>query len=474
MSEDTRAADAAHGLFRQGVANMAAGEQEAALMAFRQVLAADPALLEAHVNLGLLLADSDAAQAERHYRAAVDLDPWRLEPRLHLGALLAAAKRFEEAELQYRHALILEPESAAALSNLGVLLACTGREREAAACYRAAIAAAPDFQSARFNLSYLLLRDGDYAAGWRAFEGRPWYAQLDAWFGLPRWDGQDLAGKALLIGIEAGHGDMIQFCRYAALAKQGGAARVGIVCHAGLARLFATLDGVDAVFAHDRAAAEGWSGWDSWIAPLSMPLRFGTLLDTIPAALPYLRADPGDLARLRPALGAGDGIKVGLAWQGNPRFENDADRSIAALATLAPLAQAGGADGAEGARFFSLQLGAGELARLDAGARACFPGLTDLAPHIGDFADTAALIECLDLVITVDTAVAHLAGALGKPCWVLLPAHKTDWRWLKEREDSPWYPGAVRLFRQAGEGGNGWDGVIAAVALALRQRIGAR
>lgn len=472
MSEDTVAPDgAAHELFGRGVGHMAAGDRDAALAALRQALAVAPGLLEAHVNLGLLLAEGEGAdlgQAEWHYRAAVDLDPWRLEARLQLGALLAAAKRFEEAERHYRHALLIDPASPAALSNLGVLLACTGREQEAAACYRAAIAAAPDFQSARFNLSYLLLRDGDYAAGWRAFEGRRWYARLDAWFGLPRWDGQDLAGKALLIGIEAGHGDMIQFCRYAALAKQRGAARVGIVCHVGLTRLFATLDGVDAVFAHDRAPAEGWSGWDSWIAPLSMPLRFGTRLDSIPAALPYLHADPADLARLRPALGGGDGFKVGLAWQGNPRFENDADRSIAALATLAPLARV------DGARFFSLQVGAGELARLDAGARASFPGLTDLAPHIGDFADTAALIACLDLVITVDTAVAHLAGALGKPCWVLLPAYKTDWRWLKERDDSPWYPGAVRLFRQAGSGGGGWDGVIAAVALALRQRIGAR
>ncbi len=470
MSEEIAATvpDGVHALFGQGVSCMAAGDRDAALAAFRQALAIAPDLLEAHVNLGLLLADGgEPREAELHYRAAIDLDPWRLEPRLHLGALLAAQKRFEEAEQHYRHALMVDPASAPALSNLGVLLACTGREQEAAACYRAAIAAAPDFQSARFNLSYLLLRDGDYAAGWRAFEGRPWYSRLDDYFGLPRWEGEALNGKSLLIGIEAGHGDMIQFCRYAALAKQQGAARVGIVCHVGLTQLFATLDGVDTVIAYDPAPGQDWSRWDAWIAPLSMPQRFGTEVDTVPAALPYLYADPADVARMHAVLEApARSFKVGLAWQGNPRFENDADRSIASLATLSPLAQVAGA------RFFSLQLGAGEVSRLDAVTLASFPGLADLAPHIADFADTAALIAGLDLVITVDTAVAHLAGALNKPCWVLLPAYKTDWRWMKERDDTPWYPGALRLYRQQSAGD--WDAVVAALVRDLRALIEAR
>jgi hypothetical protein len=168
-------------------------------------------------------------------------------------------------------------------------------------------------------------------------------------------------------------------------------------------------------------------------------------------------------------------LRVGLAWQGNPLFENDGERSLASLAILAPLAEI------DGVEWFSLQKGAGELGRIDplpaGGPTPCayrFPGtatacITDLAPCIADFADTAALIGTLDLVIAVDTAVAHLSGAMGRPCWVLLPAFKPDWRWLKEREDSPWYPGVMRLFRQQEAGS--WTDVVASLKLALRAKV---
>ena len=443
--------------FAAGVEAMRADDADAALQAFRRVLALAPALPEAHVNLGLLLARRDPQLSEQHYRQAIASDPLRLEGYLQLGVLLAANKRFAEAEFSYRQALAVEPASPPALSNLGVLLASTGRTAQAVACYRAAIAIDPHYQPARFNWSYVLLRDGQWAAGWREFEGRAWYAKFAGHFEFPRWTGQPLAGAALLIVVEAGHGDMIQFCRYAQLARDAGAARIGLLCHPGLKRLFRSLAGVDVLYGVDEALQR--DGWDYWAPPLSMPYRFGTELASVPAPLPYLAADCADRARLgAPIRAAGAGMKVGLAWQGNPRFDNDADRSIASLAVLSPLA------GVPGVRLFSLQKGAGELTAPGVDS-AAFPGLTDLAPLIADFADTAALIAELDLVIAVDTGVAHLAGALGKPCWLLLPAYQPDWRWLIGRDDSPWYPGVMRLFRQHTAGD--WPAVIERVRAAL-------
>ncbi|MFL6707864.1 MAG: tetratricopeptide repeat protein, partial [Massilia sp.] len=277
-------------LFELGVARMGAGDSAAAVAAFSAALQLAPGLVEAHINLGLLLEPSDAAQAERHFRAAVAADPLRVAAHVQLGAMLAAQKRFAEAEHCYRQALLIDPAASSALSNLGVLLVCTGREAQAMACYRAAIASAPDHPGAHLNLAYLLLRDGNFEAGWPEFEHRAWYARFGAYFNFPRWTGQPLQGRSLLIGVEAGHGDMIQFCRYASLLRQQGAKRVGIICHSGLRRLFATLEGIDQVF--DLELPVPRDGWDFWAPPLSMPYRFGTRLDTIPAVLPYLRADP--------------------------------------------------------------------------------------------------------------------------------------------------------------------------------------
>ncbi len=222
--------------------------------------------------------------------------------------------------------------------------------------------------------------------------------------------------------------------------------------------MWATLCGVDAVGAFDEPHPQ--ADWDFWTPPLSIPLYCQTRIDSIPASLPYLQADSvkRELWASRMSQECGPGaLRVGLAWKGNPRFENDADRSLPDLATLAALGAI------EGVHFFSLQKGAGEseAASPPAGLR-----LTNLGPLIGDFADTAAIIASLDLVICVDTAVAHLAGAMGKACWVMLPDYKTDWRWLAGRRDSPWYPGVMRLFRQSAMGD--WTTVVAEVQAALR------
>ncbi|MDD5248566.1 MAG: tetratricopeptide repeat-containing glycosyltransferase family protein [Rhodocyclaceae bacterium] len=449
---------AAAALFFEGNRRMADGDFSGAESCLREALRIAPDLAEAHGNLGFLLDRRGAAEeAERCHRRSIALNPAYAQTHLNLGVNLAQRKHFDAAEKAYREALRLNPQSAAAWSNLGVLCACMKREREAEQCYRTAMALDADYANAIFNLSYLLLRQGRFEEGWRCLEARDWYAVFADRLACPRWRGESLAGKSLLITFEAGHGDMIQFCRYAATLKGQGAASITVICHPALKTLFATLAGADEVVDFDEPLPP--THWDFWTPPLSLPHYCDTRLDSIPAALPYLRADADRAARWAPQLPP-DGVRVGLVWKGSTNFENDVDRSLPSLDMLAPLGQVAGV------RFVSLQKGAGEDE-----ARQPPDGLAvvDLGSRVGDFADTAAIVANLDLVISVDTAVAHLAGALGKPCWVLLPDYKTDWRWLTGRSDSPWYPDVMRLFRQA-KAGN-WVPVIAEVRTALESFV---
>ena len=441
-------------LFFEGNRLMATGEANAAEACYRQALSLVPDFSEVLSNLALLRERVGALdEAEDCYRRAIASNPDCVQNYLNFGVMLGNGKRFSEAEAVYQKALYLAPDSAPAWSNLGVLLASQKREAEAENCYRTALALDADYAKARFNFAYILLRQGRFAEGWECLEARDWYQVIARYFTCPRWQGEALAGKSLIIGFEAGHGDMIQFCRYAALLKEQGAARIAVVCHPALKTLFATLDGVDAVFSlHDEVPK---SAWDFWSPPLSLPYFCRTRIDSIPARTPYLAAEPAKVATWRAQLPA-SGLRVGLAWKGNPRFENDEDRSLPSLDVLAPLAAIAGVN------FVSLQKGPGEEE-----AHRPHGGLSVLAlgERIEDFSDTAAIIANLDLVISVDTAIAHLAGALDKQCWVLLPDYQTDWRWLSTRSDSPWYPG-MRLFRQPA--GGGWETVVTAVTEALR------
>jgi Flp pilus assembly protein TadD len=441
----------AESLFHLARAHLDAGNPTAAETALRAALALDPDAAAIHANLAYVLAAGGrTSDAETHYRRAIAHAPQELQTYLNLGAMLTAQHRADAALAVYDAAPSFAQASPALLSNRGMALVGAGREDEAEACYRRALAIEPGYRKAAFNLAYVLLRQGRWEEGWMRLEAREWLVAMQDYMRLPRWDGGPLAGRRILVGVEAGHGDMIQFCRYCDRLKAAGAARVGVLCHPGLAALFGSLRGVDEIVPLDRDVER--ADWDVWTAPLSLPLHFRTTVDDVPAALPYLTPDAARVERLAPLLAAGPGdMKVGLVWKGNPRFENDAARSLPDPATLAPLLQV------PGLRWFSLQKGEGELTG----------GITDLAPAIGDFADTAALIAGLDLVITVDTACAHLAGALGKPCWVLLPAWMPDWRWLAERTDTPWYPHAMRLFRQRRDGA--WDEVVNEVASALAE-----
>ena len=232
---------------------------------------------------------ASSAEAEHQYLHSITLNPNLGKTIMNLGALLANQKRFVEAEAAYRRALELIPDSPAAWSNLGVLQACRKQEQSAELSYRRAIELDPDYRLAYFNLSYLLLRQGRFEEGWQCLEKRNWYERLEKNISCPRWKGESLKGRSLMIGFEAGHGDMIQFCRYASVLKAQGAARITIICHPALKTLFRSMDGVDAVFAFDEASES--PQWDFWTPPLSMPLYCRTRLDSIPANIPYLHPD---------------------------------------------------------------------------------------------------------------------------------------------------------------------------------------
>jgi tetratricopeptide (TPR) repeat protein len=448
-----------------GILLFRGGRLDEAEQCHRRAIVLDPASAESYTNLGLLLERQRRFdQAERCHRRALALNPNYSEIHANLGNLLTQIRRETEAETSYRHALALDPGSAIVHSSLGVLLSNLGRETEAELEFRRAMTINPDYTLARLNLGFLLLRQGRFAEGWPLHETRydpalpdqskfPYPIRAP----FPQWRGERLAGKALLVWPEQGLGDEIQFCRYLPLLKQQGAARITLVCKTALKKLMTTLAGVDAVLAADEAA-DIVAAHDYWTYPLSIPLHCRTDLTNIPAHLPYLCAPPDRLARWSRRLPR-DGLRVGLVWKGNKFHGNDSDRSLPNLACLAPLWTV------SGVRFISLQKGQDE-------DRAQTPPagqpLLHLGTEIADFADTAAVVADLDLVICVDTAIAHLAGALAKPCWVLLPAYRPDWRWLQNRDDTPWYPGVMRLFHQSRD--EDWTTTIQDIKNALMEK----
>ncbi|MBZ8142244.1 glycosyltransferase [Rubrivivax gelatinosus] len=449
----------AESLFTDGTRLLEAGDAAGAEPLLRAAIAAAPALTEAQANLALALERQGRVdEALAAYRDALALAPeagaiWSL-----YGTLLLTSRRRLEAEAALARAVELDPQSPAAWTHFGLLYALTGHEIVAERCHRHALLLAPGHDGAAFNLATLLLRQGRWDEAWPLFERRDWYAALEDLLPAPRWRGEPLAGRSLLLGVEAGLGDMIQFARYAAVLKAQGAARVGVLAYPALERLFAGLDGLDVVVPLAADVAPG--DWDFWVPPLSLPGLLGTRVDTVPAALPYLQAEPERIAHWAAVLGAAGGrYRIGLAWRGNPRFENDAERSLASLAELAPLATL------PGVTLISLQKGAGE----DEAAAPPFALVNPMA-GVADLADTAAIVSQLDLVVSVDTAVVHLAGALGRPCALLLPDFGCDWRWLAGRDDTPWYPQTMRLFRRPP--GGRWADAVGALHASLAAALG--
>jgi len=429
----------------------AAGRHQEAEQAAQEALARNPSLAEPWVALAAARQAQGAyGEAERCARQALALRPGYAEAENNLGNALLEQGRLEEAEAHYREAIRRKPGLADAHYNLGNALRAGLRLEEACGAYQEAIRIRGDHVKAHWNLALTLLLGGRLEEGFREFEWR--WKKKDTPPRLleqPLWDGSPLAGRTLLLHAEQGLGDTIQFSRYAKLARNSGG-RVVLECPAKLAALLATVPGVNEVLPQGAPPPP----FDVH-APLgSLPGLCGTTLNNIPAATPYLKVAEEFRRKWRQRLGTAGGRRIGLVWAGNPLHAEDARRSCS-LEALAPLARVAGV------RWCSLQFGerAAEAARPPQGWR-----IEDLSGETADFRDAAAALEQLDLLISVDTAMAHLAGALARPVWLLL-AYVPDWRWLLGREDTPWYP-TMRLFRQPRPGD--WASVVDAVVRALK------
>ncbi|MFX1766305.1 tetratricopeptide repeat-containing glycosyltransferase family protein [Paraburkholderia sp. A1RI-2L] len=449
-----------------GLALRAQQREPEAEAAFRRALAVAPDYASARINLAVLLWHTQRfADAEAEYRQILRVQPDHPLAQNNLGLLLLDLGRPKDAEAAFRHALAIDASAPEMHNNLGNALNRQGRGHEAIAAYRQALALRPDYSTARGNLAMLLLGLGAFEEGWRLYESRNDESAGAANGTLPpvpypKWRGEPLRAKSLLVWPEQGYGDLLQFCRYLTLLKSRGVAHLGLACPPALTRLFASLEGVDAIYPLDGKTTI--PGHDYWCLMLSLPMHCGTTMETIPARTPYLHAS-ADLTRAWRARLPAHGFKVGLVWSGDPRTHDrgsnaiDKRRSVPAQAFLPLLELAGATD----VTFVSLQKGADSQSQIEDLPRPLRP--FDPMHEVRDFADTAAIVECLDLVISVDTSVAHLAGALDKPVWIL-SRHDGCWRWLRDRDDSPWYP-CARLFRQT-EPGN-WAGVIDCVGRAL-------
>jgi len=437
-----------------GNALKAQGRWDDAVEAYRSVLELKPDCAEACNNLGVARAGQGRLQdAVAAYRRALELKPDDADAHNNLGAALKEKGEFEDAIAALRRAVELKPGHVEAHSNLGAALIERGQFAEAMAACRQALELNPEHSDVKFNYSTLLLLRGDFEQGWPFHESR-WNAlHPPRNFSQPRWDGGSVDGKRVLVHAEQGLGDSIHFIRYAKLiAERGG--KVVVECPRSLVDLFRSAQGVSEVV----ATGDPLPPFDLHVPMLSQAFVFKTTSQTIPGEVPYLFAEPARREAWRQRLGADKSpLRVGLAWVGNPLSLALRKRHLA-FEMLLPLLKL------HGVEFFSLQIGPGaeQLQRCSAA-----PAIVDHTAHIHNFADTAAFMAELDLIISVDTAVAHLAGALARPVWTLLP-FSPDWRWGLEREDTPWYP-TMRLFRQPALGD--WAAVIQRVAEELSRAV---
>jgi tetratricopeptide (TPR) repeat protein len=409
------------------------GRFEEALASCHQALQWCPETLEAWVNLGQILGKLDRwKEAAEALRRALPIQPDDARTLNLLGVAEANQDRTAEAVALFQEALRCKPNYPEAQFNLGNCLRDQGKPAEAIGAYEAALALRPDYAEPHFNRCLLRLLSGDYERGWPEWHWRWRCADTPARpFRRPFWDGADLKGRTILLHDDQGLGDFIQLIRFAPLVKQRGGV-VLVECPPGLTRLLQSAEGIDVLI----PGGDPLPDFAVHAGLFTLPGILGTTLDTIPVKMPYLTADPVDSELWRRRWVRPGEFRVGIVWQGNPTYRKDRHRS-ASLSFFAPLARV------PGVRLFSLQKGpkAAEIGSVD------FP-VTDLGSGFADFADTAAAVTNLDLVIGTCTSVIHCAGALAVPTWVALgSAAVNDWRWLLERDDSPWYP-SVRLFRQ--------------------------
>lgn len=322
-------------LFERGITLLLQKQDAKAEHCFQHAIMLAPLFSEAYVNLGHMLERRGAYDsAEHYYRQALQLGAQHDELFLNLGALMICFRRFAEALTVYDEALRLNPYCPEIWSNLGLVHVGLKNDLKAENSYRQALALDPELTSASINLAHLLLRKGLFAEGWLRLHARDWYRELGQRLTIPRWQGQELTGASILITCEAGHGDMIQFCRYTTELKKAGAVQVGVLCQPALKRLFWSLDDADIIIALDEQVSLDY--WDYWSPALSLPNFCATQLETIPAQIPYLHALP-QLPQIQSVKNAGECLKIGLVWKGNPNFESDHARSLPHLALLTPL-----------------------------------------------------------------------------------------------------------------------------------------
>jgi Tfp pilus assembly protein PilF len=455
---------------------------------FRRALAANPDFATALSNLGLVLIEQDQlAEAVSCCRRALELRPGLVDAHINLALALRKQTELEEAATCCERALALKPDSAVACNCLALVRKDQGQDDETRKLFLRALALKPDYADPHFNLANAAVdqRKLDEAVSRyrRAIELKPGYADAhynhaltlllmgrleEAWpeyewrfrrpgkaeqvLPRPRWTGELLTGRTILLRCEQGMGDMLQFIRYAELVKQQGATVIVEAPHP-LMRLLASCPGVDSVIEAGGPAPH----FDVYLPLLSLPGIFRTSLATVPARIPYLSPDEQSVAHWKAELGSGPGFKIGIAWQGSPAYKADRQRSIP-LARFSPLASV------PGVRLYSLQMGLGREQLQDVAGTM---SITDLGDRLGDFHNTAAIMRNLDLIISCDSAPVHLAGAIGMPVW-LPQTYMPDWRWMLDRTDSPWYP-TVRLFRQQAPGD--WDPVFSAMRAELAAMV---
>jgi tetratricopeptide (TPR) repeat protein len=437
-----------------GVACKELGRWPEALRHYDAALRLAPHLADAHANRGVaLMALGDPLAALASFEQALARNANLAQAWGGRGDALQRLGRREEALACYDRATTLAPAHADAWSNRGVALHFLARFDEAIDSFDAALRCAPAHADAHLNKAFTSLLLGRLQAGWPLHE---WRHQADAarnpdrGGGRPRWQGEPLAGRTVLLYHQQGFGDTLQFCRFASeVARRG--ARVVLEVPDALVRVLRGLDGVSEIV----ETGQPLPPFDFHCPLLSLPLVLGTTLQSIPAAPAYLRAEPALVDEWADRLGPRRAPRVGLAWSGSVGHTGDRERSLALESLLRALPP--------GLEYVSLQK---ELRSADAAAIAAAPGIRHFGDALRDFADTAALCACMDGVVSVDTSVAHLAAALGRPTWLLLP-HVPDWRWLLGRDDSPWYP-SMRLYRQGAD--RTWAGVLARVGTDLGER----
>jgi tetratricopeptide (TPR) repeat protein len=448
--------------FARAFGNRAQAQAKLGLLAearasHEQAVLLDPQDAAIHFNRGSFLIDlKEWRGAIESQRAAIALKQDYADAYCNLGLAQQEEGQWDDALESYSHALTINPALATALNNRGNLFRTRRQYDRALQDFRQAIALDPNSAEAHYNIGQLALLRGDFAVGWPEYE---WRRQIEEALAVPTrellppaWFGDhSLRGKHIFLHAEQGLGDTLQFCRYVRLVSELGA-RVTLEVQPSLVHLLANLHGVSELISYGAPIPPA----DFECSLMSLPGAFKTTLETIPRKVPYLRADPHKVARWQEILGTRTRPRIGLTWSGNPRNRNDHHRSVDLAQWISHLPNE--------CEYFCLQK---DIRDADLQILSSCAKFTSIEPHNEDFTDTAALIEMLDLVVSVDTSLAHLSGAMGKETWILLP-YLPDWRWLMDRSDSPWYPTAT-LYRQAVAGD--WDSVMAEVAKDLLRTI---